>query len=238
METGRRPVVVSGGYTFGHISEARMARIGLVALGVPDRAIVEEDRSATTLENAAFSEMLFNSLGLDKTVALVSQSWHLTRANKNFEDRGFTVRGVGAPSAGPDIAYDFPPAPVPVPELAGGAELILVYEPYQGDAALDAPGPGLARRLQAAAAAYRAGLAPRVAVFADWYARGPVHPVETMKIALITLGVAPEALESPGKVHYAGRALIEERFGNTRTLFIAPPGQTAALPQWTPWLLE
>jgi uncharacterized SAM-binding protein YcdF (DUF218 family) len=228
-------IVVSGGFTFGHISEARMARIGLVALGVPDTAIVEEDRSATTVENAYFTSLLFQDRGWDKNAALVSQSAHLMRAKLNFEDKGFTVRNVVAPySPAPD--YEYPAAPGDIPASATAPAIVILYEPYHGDEPLDAPDEGMVRRARAAAAAWRAGAAPRIVVFADWYTRGAADPAETLAVALPCLGVDPAAIEVLGRVHYANLPWLIEKYGQTPALLIAPPGVRAP-EAWTPWLI-
>lgn len=229
-------IVVSGGYTFGPLSEARMARIGLVALGVPDSAIVEEDRSATTIENEYFTEMIFEDRGWDKNVALVSQGEHLMRAEPLFASRGFAVRKVTAPH-NPGRVDDYPPAPAPLPAWDAPPEAIVLYEPYHGDDPVEAPDAGMVRRVQAAAAAFRAGAAPRVVVFADWYTRGPVDPAETLTVALVALGVDPAAIITVGRLHYANRPWLDQEYAGRSVLFIAPPGQAPA-PGWVPWLLE
>jgi len=228
-------IVVSGGYTLAHISEARMARIGLVALGVPDSAIVEEDRSATTIENAYFCSKLFEERAWDKDIALVSQSGHLMRAKLNFEDKGFTVRNVVAPYV-VDPDYEYPPAPGDMP--APAPDIIILYEPYHGDAPVDVPDAGMLKRARAAAAAWRAGVAPRVVVFADWYTRGAVDPAETLALALAALGVKPAQMQVVGREHYANRPWLIQQYGDMPALLVAPPGDAEISANWTPWCLE
>lgn len=74
-------VVTTGGVTRGSEAEAVIAARGLARLGVPVEAIVVEDRSLTTLENARFSRALVAGAS---SVLLVSDTFHLPRARILF----------------------------------------------------------------------------------------------------------------------------------------------------------
>ncbi|WP_293760024.1 YdcF family protein [uncultured Aquitalea sp.] len=83
------PLLVSGGAPIGGEAEARvMARTLAEDYGIKARWV--EDQSATTLENARFSSRLLAADGIGR-IALVSQGWHLRRAEPFFEQTGLTV---------------------------------------------------------------------------------------------------------------------------------------------------
>ena len=233
-------IVVTGGYTREHISEARMMRIGLVALGVPDDAIVEEQRAATTVENAYFTEKIFTERGWKKRALIVSQNIHLQRAIPIFQDQKFEVKKATSPDF-PNAKYTYPEAPESAPELGFEPELILMYEPYEGDEPVEAPGPGMVRRVQAAAAAYRNKTAPRVVVYSEWCTRGPMDPAEVMKIALATLGVDTERITAETHIHYGNINWLIEKYKDTPALLVTPAEVLANLDlpaAWHLWAID
>jgi uncharacterized SAM-binding protein YcdF (DUF218 family) len=80
-------IVVAAGGTpelAGQEVEADAIAAMLVALGVPPKAILREDQSRTTRENAANSLPLLRSIGARK-VLLVTSAQHMRRALKTFE---------------------------------------------------------------------------------------------------------------------------------------------------------
>lgn len=82
FQLGHAPrVVTTGGVTRGHEAEAVIAAQGLALLDVPPAAIVVEDRSLTTLENARFTRALVPGA---RSVLLVSDTFHLPRARILF----------------------------------------------------------------------------------------------------------------------------------------------------------
>ncbi len=60
-------------------------------LGVPPQALIVEDRSATTSENARFSAELLRQRGV-QSVWVVSQPFHLRRGRRLFRQQGFLAR--------------------------------------------------------------------------------------------------------------------------------------------------
>ncbi|MFM2397466.1 MAG: hypothetical protein RLZZ144_716 [Pseudomonadota bacterium] len=94
-ETGL-PVLVSGGKPLGNaMSEAQqMKNVLEQEFKVPVKWL--EGDSATTFENAKFSQALLADAGI-KRIYLVSHAWHLPRAIPVFEAVGLTV--VPAPTA-------------------------------------------------------------------------------------------------------------------------------------------
>lgn len=91
-----RVIVACGGTTPGHrVSEAEvMARL-LCASGVPDTAIILEDKSQITIENMRFAaEKLGGARG--KRVLVVTSDYHLRRAVLTAMRAGFRARGYAA----------------------------------------------------------------------------------------------------------------------------------------------
>ena len=91
-------LVLSGGVSGGPVSEAVVAAGLARELGVPTTALQIEAESRSTRENAAFCVSLLNGV---QRVVVVTDDFHLRRAELHFR-RVFTeVRGVGLPSGRP-----------------------------------------------------------------------------------------------------------------------------------------
>lgn len=102
---GKAPLIVlSGGSDMGRaaIPEALAMRQLLVDLGVPAAAILTEEQSRNTRENAEMSAVLLRQRGIGK-VLLVTSALHMRRAVKTFVKQGIEVvpvatdHEVGAP---------------------------------------------------------------------------------------------------------------------------------------------
>lgn len=98
------PVLVTGGDTGNGVTEASSMRRWLLDNGVADERIIAEDRSWTTLSNAAESRRLLPEVS---SLVLVTSESHLRRAVVDFTAAfgpDVTVTGVAAPEtpAGPD----------------------------------------------------------------------------------------------------------------------------------------
>jgi uncharacterized SAM-binding protein YcdF (DUF218 family) len=89
MSGGRGPNVRAGR------SEAEVMVERAEALGVPPRALVTEDRSQNTSENASNVKELGAMAGW-RSVLVVSQPFHLRRALLWFERCGFAAQGVSS----------------------------------------------------------------------------------------------------------------------------------------------
>ena len=97
-------------------SEARAMAIFLHDLGVPPQALLLEETSRTTRDNAAFSAALLKARGIDR-ILLVTSALHMPRALALFQAQGLHVvpaptdfEGNRAPPAGalawlPDALY-------------------------------------------------------------------------------------------------------------------------------------
>lgn len=90
---GKAPLIfASGGSDPIHspVSEAAAMRVVLRELGVPEHAIVLEDRSRTTRENARYTAQQLHARGIN-SVLLVTSALHMARAVRLFEAEGVGV---------------------------------------------------------------------------------------------------------------------------------------------------
>lgn len=84
-------VLCTGGQSEYHPrTEAAACREILLAAGLPDDAILTEERSRSTEENAIYSKRLLDDLGLSRVV-LVSDSYHMLRAGWLFDMKGIAT---------------------------------------------------------------------------------------------------------------------------------------------------
>ncbi|MFZ4481589.1 MAG: YdcF family protein [Rhodoferax sp.] len=92
FHAGKAPLLVlSGGSEPGAAySEARAMAIFLADLGVPAQAIVMEERSRTSRDNAAFSATLLKARSIDH-ILLVTSALHMPRALALFKAQGLQV---------------------------------------------------------------------------------------------------------------------------------------------------
>ncbi|KOF53965.1 MULTISPECIES: YdcF family protein [unclassified Achromobacter] len=93
---GRAPrVLLSGGALEGDVSEAKGMAYTLRQQGVPDAALILENSSRTTYENAALTEDKLKARGIH-TILLVTSSLHMPRAMAAFSKQG--VQAIAAPT--------------------------------------------------------------------------------------------------------------------------------------------
>jgi uncharacterized SAM-binding protein YcdF (DUF218 family) len=93
--SGRAPkVLVSGGALEGNVSEARGMAQAMHQLGVPEQAILLENSSRTTYENAILSEDQLREHGINQ-VLLVTSALHMPRAMASFARQG--IQDIAAP---------------------------------------------------------------------------------------------------------------------------------------------
>jgi uncharacterized SAM-binding protein YcdF (DUF218 family) len=93
---GRAPlVVVSGAALDGGVSEARMMASALERDGVPTAAILLENQSLTTHQNAAYTARLLRRQGI-RSFLLVTSALHMPRAMASFQKQG--LEPIAAPS--------------------------------------------------------------------------------------------------------------------------------------------
>ncbi|MGE8690018.1 MAG: YdcF family protein [Achromobacter sp.] len=93
---GRAPkVLLSGGALEGDVSEARGMAHNIRQQGVPESALILENSSRTTYENAALTEDKLKSRGIGK-ILLVTSALHMPRAMAAFSKQG--VEAIAAPT--------------------------------------------------------------------------------------------------------------------------------------------
>ncbi|WP_322997376.1 YdcF family protein [Castellaniella sp.] len=93
---GRAPlIVVSGAALDGGASEASMMAQALERDGVPANAIIQEDHSLTTYQNAVYSAAILREHGIQQFL-LVTSALHMPRAMASFQKQG--LNPVPAPS--------------------------------------------------------------------------------------------------------------------------------------------
>ncbi|MCG8474052.1 MAG: YdcF family protein [Cytophagales bacterium] len=85
-----RLLITAGNLNFGGL-EARELKRYFVFMGIPAEAIVLEEKARTTAENAIYSEKLMKEKGMDKDILLITDAFHMRRAQKIFENAGFRV---------------------------------------------------------------------------------------------------------------------------------------------------
>lgn len=97
FQAGAAPVlVVTGGSGEADAPVAEAMRDFAIAAGVPEDAIVVEDRSHSTLQNALFTADL-EALDPSEPIIIVTHRYHLPRANASFRWAGFeTVTNAAA----------------------------------------------------------------------------------------------------------------------------------------------
>lgn len=85
------PVIISGGQVVADSGdEADIAKRLLVQLGVADKMIIPENKSANTIENAKYVKELLKSHHFHKPL-LVTSAFHMPRAVQDFARQGIKV---------------------------------------------------------------------------------------------------------------------------------------------------
>jgi uncharacterized SAM-binding protein YcdF (DUF218 family) len=78
------PIIVSGGQVFKDSgNEARIAKRYLLSLGLPESAVIAEDKSRNTKENAAYTLDVLKQKGFTQPILVTSAS-HMPRAAAQF----------------------------------------------------------------------------------------------------------------------------------------------------------
>lgn len=84
------PILLTSGPMHGQTSQSIIAKQQLMALGVPESAIITEDNSLNTLQNAEMSKPILTKKGFTHPI-LVTSAYHMRRAVLDFERAGITV---------------------------------------------------------------------------------------------------------------------------------------------------
>lgn len=92
-------VICCGGYTHGQTeSEAAFLRAQLIALQVPEKQIMVEEKSTTTVGNAHYLRPIFDARRI-RSVVIVSTDYHLPRVKIIFARMYPTIKLQLAPAA-------------------------------------------------------------------------------------------------------------------------------------------
>lgn len=95
--SGRAPLLIlSGGGRPGRHSEAQHMAMAVQRLGIPASALLLEQRSHSTRENAFFTAALARPRGIDR-ILLVTSAVHMPRASLMFREAGLDVVPVPVP---------------------------------------------------------------------------------------------------------------------------------------------
>jgi uncharacterized SAM-binding protein YcdF (DUF218 family) len=90
-KAGKAPrLLVTGGAEPGARSEAEIMYDLLQVMGVPASAILQEDKSRDTYQNALYTAAMLDKLGMHK-ILLVTSAFHMRRAEALFAGRGLEV---------------------------------------------------------------------------------------------------------------------------------------------------
>ena len=97
---GIAPLVLCTGGQSEYVprTEAAACREIMLAAGLPDEAVLREERSRSTEENAIYSKRLLDALGLSRVV-LVSDSYHMLRAGWLFNKNGIATFASPVPAS-------------------------------------------------------------------------------------------------------------------------------------------
>ncbi|MEM8660967.1 MAG: YdcF family protein [Pseudomonadota bacterium] len=113
FKAGKAPrILISGGGMEEVRSEAEIMQDLLTLMGVPAAAIVLEDQSRNTYDNAVMSAAILREMGA-KDVLLVTSAFHMRRAEAAFKAQGVEV--ITAPTdyqrlVGPSLMPGFLPS--------------------------------------------------------------------------------------------------------------------------------
>ena len=129
---GKAPVIiVSGGANEGPVSEARGMEASLRNMGVPAEAIIREDRSQTTWENALYTKQTIKEQGIN-SVLVVTSALHMPRAMGVFKSLGIKAYAAQNPPQiqVPQNKPDFNPYLPNMRALAASRSIIKEYLGY------------------------------------------------------------------------------------------------------------
>lgn len=91
--------VISGGIIYNDVTATQLMREHALKLGVPEKAIILENRADSTYENAHFTRRVIKAYPIH-SVIVVSSNYHMKRVKmifeRDFENSGVTLYYAGA----------------------------------------------------------------------------------------------------------------------------------------------
>ena len=136
-----KKILVTGGSAYlidKEIKEADLVKTYLKTIGIPDSAVIIENQSRNTIENAKFSYQLLNKTKANLKVLVVTSAWHIPRAKLNFskyfkqEIEYYPTNHIG------NICYDLSDFIIPSAESLGNWNILfkewvgLVVDRFRG----------------------------------------------------------------------------------------------------------
>ncbi|GAB6076328.1 YdcF family protein [Desulfurobacterium crinifex] len=93
----KKPLVVSGGKVFNEKAEPESSAMKrfLTNLGIPDKEVIEDDKSKNTFQNGIFTYEILSKRRVKK-ICLVTSAYHMPRSYRIFKSVGFSVIPVPA----------------------------------------------------------------------------------------------------------------------------------------------
>ena len=100
-KTGKEAILIaSGGQGRDEpMPEAAAIRAYLLSRGVPESAILTEERSASTIQNMAYSRELMEERGIGSRVAYATTNYHVFRSGLWAARAGLAAEGIGSKTA-------------------------------------------------------------------------------------------------------------------------------------------
>ena len=100
-KTGKEAVLIpSGGQGKDEpMPEAAAIRAYLLSRGIPDSAVLTEEKSASTLQNMAYSRKLMEEHGIGNKVAYATTNYHVFRSGLWAARAGISAEGIGSRTA-------------------------------------------------------------------------------------------------------------------------------------------
>ena len=87
-------ILISGGNgknDDANFREGKWARNEFISMGIPDSAIIVEDRSNDTYDNAVYAKHILDSMQFTSPYLLISSAFHLPRASLIFRNAGLNT---------------------------------------------------------------------------------------------------------------------------------------------------
>jgi uncharacterized SAM-binding protein YcdF (DUF218 family) len=112
------------------VKEADAVSEYLRSIQVPDSAVIVENKSRNTSENATYSYQLLDSMGIKTGILVISSAWHLPRARLCF-DRRENIHYFSANNWGSN-KRDYSPDNLLVPSASALAKLESLIKEWVG----------------------------------------------------------------------------------------------------------
>ncbi|MED3561005.1 YdcF family protein [Bacillus xiapuensis] len=91
--------VISGGIVYHDVTMAQLMKEHAIQLGIPEKAIIMEDRADSTYENAYFTKKVIKSYPIHSAI-VISSNYHMKRVkmifDREFKDTGLKLFYTGA----------------------------------------------------------------------------------------------------------------------------------------------